>query len=271
MFRRTIAVAITAVSIMAATTSARAQGPASDEAQAEELAARAYEQYKAKDYEKAIATYQQAYRLAPLAPILFNLANLYDKKLHDADHAIDLYRRYLRAADADPDLAKKAKDRIALLQLQSETKPTPPAPQAPAAKETAKDATPAPATETVSAARGPSPAPGLLSSPYRPYALVAGGVGVIAVGLGVAFGASAMSQNGEAAKMCTGGECFDPRAPETNASARSAATVSTTTFVIGGLALAGAAVLWFLPAPKERGAGVRASVGPTSLSLTGTF
>src|SRR5689334_3647240 len=82
-----------------------------DVKRSEQLAQQAYEAHAKGDFTTALALYKDAYKAAPVGVVLFNIANVYDKKLHDRDAALDYYRRYLTAPDAEPDLAKRANDR----------------------------------------------------------------------------------------------------------------------------------------------------------------
>jgi PEGA domain len=112
-------------------------------------------------------------------------------------------------------------------------------------------------------------------SMLRTTGIIVGATGLVALGIGTAFGLSAKSKNDEAAGMCTGIECRDPRALTLTDDARSAATISTIGFVAGGVLLAGGVGL-FLFAPKsESKTAVRLAprVGPQSafLSLGGSF
>jgi len=103
----------------------------------------------------------------------------------------------------------------------------------------------------------------------RTLAYAAAGVGVIGVGIGSFFGLRAISKNKDAESLCRNGYvCEDPQGPVLADDARAAARISTITFVVGGAALAGAAVLYFT-SPKQPA--VTAAVGPTGISVRGSF
>src|SRR5258708_15957626 len=76
----------------------------------EQLANLAYEQHAAGKYPEAIATYLKAYEISKAAEILFNVATIYDRKLHERELAADYYRRYIRTPEAHPDLLDRATD-----------------------------------------------------------------------------------------------------------------------------------------------------------------
>ena len=121
----------------------------------------------------------------------------------------------------------------------------------------------------------------VMASPAKPgsplggrktLALVAGGAGVVGLGLGVTFGFVAMSSWNSAKSECGAGCPADSVAQSSKSSASSQAAVSTAGIIVGGVLVAGAAVLWFT-APS----GAQVQVGPTAsaqgggLSIHGTF
>ncbi|MFZ5892292.1 MAG: hypothetical protein ACOY0T_14635 [Myxococcota bacterium] len=99
-------------------------------------------------------------------------------------------------------------------------------------------------------------------------ALVAAGVGVVGLGLGSAFGLSAMSKKDRAEELCPN-QCADDAGVEAWRDARSAGNLSTVFFIIGGVGVAAAATLWFT-APRSSGA-TQVGVSPTGLQLRSSF
>ena len=87
----------------------------------------------------------------------------------------------------------------------------------------------------------------------RPAAFVAGGLGLVGVGLGVAFGLTAVAKKDESNtdNHCTEADICDPIGIESRSDARSAGNVSTAMFIAGGVALAGGVVL-FVTAPSAK-------------------
>jgi hypothetical protein len=102
----------------------------------------------------------------------------------------------------------------------------------------------------------------------RAVAIVLGGVGVAGVGVGSAFGVMAMQRKKDAQKMCPN-ECADQRGADAWQRAGTAATISTVSFVAGGVLLAGAAVLWFTAGPASQPAEVVVGVG--NVQIRGSF
>jgi tetratricopeptide (TPR) repeat protein len=97
-------------------------------------------------------------------------------------------------------------------------------------------------------------------TPRRKLAIAAAAVGVAAVGVGIGFGLYGNSLAGDADAICPGVDCGDAHAVDLNHSARSNALVANIGFAVGGAAIAGAAVMWLIGAPKT---GETVSVVPT--------
>lgn len=133
------------------------------------------------------------------------------------------------------------------------------------------------------AAGGPTPKPppdapagdGELST-RRTIALVAGGVGVVGLVLGTWAGLSARSFRDQSAPYCTlpNNGCADPRGVDLREKAFARADLSTVSFLVAGVALAGGLVLWLTDTPKARPA-VGLVTAPVaagwSLGLAGHF
>jgi hypothetical protein len=117
----------------------------------------------------------------------------------------------------------------------------------------------------------PGSAGGSLST-QRVLAIVAGGVGVVGLGIGVAFGLKATSKLDDAKSHCPSyPDNCPPQSAQLNDSAKSSATISTIGFAVGIAGVAGGLVLW-LTAPKhsaERSAAL--DIGPGSVRVRGRF
>lgn len=103
-------------------------------------------------------------------------------------------------------------------------------------------------------------------------ALVSAGVGLTGVVAGVAFGLHSKSKHDESDRYCNGNVCDDARGVTAMQDARVAGDRATVSFVVGGLGLGAATVLWFARpfGRHERGA-VRVGVTPSALQVTGTW
>ncbi|HVG86437.1 MAG TPA: hypothetical protein VM820_18060 [Vicinamibacterales bacterium] len=99
--------------------------------------------------------------------------------------------------------------------------------------------------------------------------LVTMGVGAVGLGLGAFFGVQAMGKKSDAG--CDGNACPDATSKSLYEDAQSAGTISTIAFAIGGVALAGGAVLYLTaPSASESASNkirAQASIGPGLVQL----
>lgn len=108
-------------------------------------------------------------------------------------------------------------------------------------------------------------------SSQRLWGGIVGGVGLAGIVVGSVFGLSARSQWNEARDLCRTNPCANPRGIEAGRDAGSAADASTALFVVGGVALAAGAVLWFTaPSGRSSPSSRNASV-VRRLLVEGTF
>jgi hypothetical protein len=98
-------------------------------------------------------------------------------------------------------------------------------------------------------------------------ALTVGAVGVVALGVGGAFGLSALSKKSSAQQVCPD-QCADTNGQDAWHRAKSAGNLSTIFFVAGGVGVAAAATLWFT-APHASETQVGFGLG--NLQLRGSF
>jgi hypothetical protein len=100
---------------------------------------------------------------------------------------------------------------------------------------------------------------------------VIGAVGVVGVGIGAVFGLGASSKWSDAKSNCTAYPYGCSQAAlDAKSSAQSKASVATVAFIVGGAAIAGAAVLWFTAGPSQEKS-VAVGVGPGAAFLRGSF
>ena len=122
---------------------------------------------------------------------------------------------------------------------------------------------PAPAPVVDAPVSKPAVRPSALGA-QRVAGLVVAGTGLLALGVGSFYGLRAKSKLDDSSAHCTNNVC-DPAGGEARSEARSSATVSTVSFVVGITALAGGGLLYFL-APSRRLA-VTPVVGTSSVGL----
>jgi hypothetical protein len=99
------------------------------------------------------------------------------------------------------------------------------------------------------------------------------GLAVVAAGAGAILGLTASSRWSDAKKQCASFpyQC-SPEAVSEGQDARSAANIATMAFVIGGVALAGGAVIYFTaPRGASRESGLALHVAPNGAMLSGNF
>jgi hypothetical protein len=136
-------------------------------------------------------------------------------------------------------------------------------------------AIPAPSAAPVLPPTPPAPAPPTRHSgggmgTQKVLALVVGGVGVVGLGVGAAFGLAAMNQRDAAHTACPDPICPTSDGPGKWRTAGSTGDASTAGFVAGGVAVAAAAVLWFT-APRTSAPSAQVGIGPGYVELKGTW
>jgi hypothetical protein len=104
----------------------------------------------------------------------------------------------------------------------------------------------------------------------RKIAVVVGVVGVASIGAGVYFGLHANDLEKQSDALCPTTACTDPKGVSLNSDARSSGTTATIAFGVGGAAVAGAAVLWFIGAPKavRDDVAIAPAITPSHVGLT---
>jgi len=222
---------------------------------AEQLADQGYASYEAGKYTDAIAFYMKAFQVAGDARLLYNIASIYDRKLHDRALAEDFYRRYLRSTTTEPSLVKKANERLTELKNERET-----------LKENGDAPTRAPAAPPSKS----EPAPPSGSSSMRTAGIVVGVAGLALVGVGAGFGLSASSKADEVARDCPNDRCVVPDAVGKRDDASRDATLSTI-FVGAGLAAVAGGTLLVVLAPKSKKTGLRLDLRANGALVTGSF
>jgi hypothetical protein len=118
---------------------------------------------------------------------------------------------------------------------------------------------------------GPASAKPSDGSTQRTLGIVAGGIGLVGVGVGTFMGLQASSSWSDAKKECTAypNGCT-AKGVSLQKDASSQATLSTVGFIVGGVGLAAGAVLFFT-AGSGKEETVAIGVGPGNVSIKGTF
>jgi hypothetical protein len=250
-----------------ATASSGDAAPRPAPASAQDLADRAYELHEAGDYATAIAMYLKAYEASNAGVTLFNIATIYDRKLHERQLAVEYYRRYLGAPDAEPDLVQKATERLTALKQVEVVPAAPPSvrpaqmpPVAPASPTMAPDATAPPHPSSVRTAG---------------YIVVASGLTTF--GASMVLGLLAKGKNDDSNALCTNDVCQNAEGVTLAHQASTLAAASTVTFC-ASLVLAASGLTMVLVAPRTSdGRSARLALGPSgdvrgaALDLAGAF
>jgi hypothetical protein len=106
--------------------------------------------------------------------------------------------------------------------------------------------------------------------PQRVAAIVAAGVGVVGLGIGSAFGVVALSKKSDAQNVCAD-QCTTQAGVSDWSDAKSAGNVSTALFIVGGVGLAGAAILWLSAPSPTHASSVQLGLGPRGVQLKGAW
>ena len=88
----------------------------------------------------------------------------------------------------------------------------------------------------------------------RPYAFVAGGIGLASVALGSYFGAQAISSSNQVKTACPGAVCRDQASYQLDSTAKADAVISDVAFGAGLACIAAGAYLYFSE-PRSGGQG----------------
>ncbi len=110
-------------------------------------------------------------------------------------------------------------------------------------------------------------------SSQKTFALIAGGVGVVGVGIGTVFGLQASAKLNDAKKACPAYPACsgNTAADQLNSDAKNAATLSTIGFIVGAVGVATGVTLWLTAGPSESAPGTALVVGPGGVALNGRF
>lgn len=227
-----------------------AQAPETSQQQTvEQLANLAYEQHKEGKYAESIATYLKAYEISKASDIIFNVATIYDRKLHERELAADYYRRYIRTPDPNPELVRRATERLTGLKKEAEEEQAKKNAAAPPVAGGPNGAAAAPA-----APAGPTPeereASVSASRTWHVAGIVTGAVGLAGVTASMILGGLAKTANDKANADCSGGStCATQQGVNYAHDAGTYATISTGAFA-GGLVVLAVGVVMFVEAPK---------------------
>ncbi|MEK6609245.1 MAG: tetratricopeptide repeat protein, partial [Myxococcota bacterium] len=225
--------------------------------------------YERGEFEKALAAFDEADRLAPGNPDLhYNIAQTCERLLL-FDRALASYRTYLAGKPEAPD-RKFVENRIVFLEKQTAPAPVaapqpPPSPAAPPPAAPPPEPQPAPAAEPAPA---PAPEAATASSSeggggQRVAGWISLGVGVVALGAGVAFGLIAKAKAQEVEEAAAAGEEFDSGLADTESAGQQAEKFAIVGLAVGGVGIIVGTVLLL----TSGGDDAHVSAGPSSFAV----
>jgi hypothetical protein len=236
---------------------------AADTEKARDLVGEGRRHFGLREYREAIQALWAAYRITHEPHLLFEIGQSY-RFAGNCTEAARFYNDYLNQVPNPPNLDEIEAGLAACQTAGGAVAPPTPPPVEPPPPQTAVVATP------VSTA---APRP-----PQRTAALVIGGIGVASLVIGTAFAVVAQSGWSDAQARCPNNVCPNPADVALPDDVRRNGNIATAGFVIGGVGLATAAILWFTaPAAEPAGASSRIKVAPAvsagtfGLSVGGRF
>jgi hypothetical protein len=221
---------------------------------AETLADQAYKEQAAGKFAEAIGTYSRAYELSGAGAILFNIATIYDRKLHERALAMEYFRRYLQTPDAESAFVQKATERLSVLKAEADEEERsrrvlPSATPGPGASPLSP---PSPTAQPLPATPPPDVPPPGASKAWHTAGIVVGVTGIAGVGASMILGVLTKDKSADANEFCGTTTCRDPRGVTLEHQASTLGTAATAAFVAGA-AFVAAGVTIYLVAPKSSG------------------
>jgi len=131
--------------------------------------------------------------------------------------------------------------------------------------------------ETAAARPGAEPVPATPATPHaspaKTWALVVGGSGIVALGVGAAYGASSLSAYADAERECPTHHACSAAAMSLRDDAQTRAWVANIALGVGAVATAAGVWLWFSPPGSSSKASLHVAplTGGASLSLAGAL
>jgi len=241
VFRRAVS-GVTVASLALGLVASPALADESSRQTVEQLAEKAYQQHAAGKYADSISTYLKAYEISKASETLFNVATIYDRKLNERELAADYYRRYIRQPDANPDLVRRATERLTTMKREAQEEQ---------ARKAALPVPTAPVPASTPATASPEAAPKARADPgWHAAGIIVGATGVAGVLAGLALGAAAKTKNDTANGECSGPSCASQQGVIDARDAGRFATFSTVAVAAGG-ALVAVGLALYIAAPSR--------------------
>lgn len=247
----------------------QAEGASASEVEA--LAQAAFAQAQKGEYSEAIALYLKAHQLRPTATLLYNVAAIYDRRLHDKELAVEYYTKFLKSTDGEPELIEKANRRLIELRTEPSEAEKPGATAAAEEPATGKPLREPEPRESTTGTRTDGSAEA--TSDWKNTAgwvFVVSGAAVAGVGLG--FGGLALRDKQTSDDECTSRGCTEAGLDQIDRGQKYA-LISTIGVAAGAALAVGGFVFWGLSSKDEAQAQLTISPQPggAAATLRGAF
>ncbi|HJZ88756.1 MAG TPA: hypothetical protein VKN99_26475 [Polyangia bacterium] len=262
---------------------AQGKGRSRSEREAQALYQKGLKAYNLADYDKAIEAFKAAYELSEAPRLLYNIAQAYRLK-GDCPQALRFYKTFLRE---QPTASNRSSVEGLVAEMEKcaqapapkppltpaptvEPKPEPvpmpvtPAPPPPSAPAPAvAPSAPAP-IESPPAARPPMEPPHESDRGHttRVVGLVTAGVGVALMGTAVYFGAQASSDADEVTRLFQMHGTWTPHYQQVESDGQTADLIQKVLYGVGGAAVVGGAILYYLGVRAESAPDAQVSFSP---------
>jgi tetratricopeptide (TPR) repeat protein len=246
---RPLLAAAVALGLSLAPLPVRAAGPSVKE-QVDALNARAIEKFQAKEYDAAVALFEEAYALQPEPNYLFNIGRIYEES-GNLEQSVEFYERFVKQPGVPLDARERGLERLRVLRaILEETAPRQPKPD---------ESEPEPEPEPLAQ---PEPEPPAQPEDQKPPKLRIAGYAVLGTGgaLLVTGGVMAGLALGRANALEDQHTLEERR--DTADRGRSMALTADILFGVGGAAAVAGLVMVLVTREKKPTAAARAGITP---------
>jgi tetratricopeptide (TPR) repeat protein len=227
--------------------------------------------YNLGEFDPAVEEFKKAYELSDAPGLLFNIAQVYRAK-EDYKQALYFYRTYLRLQPDAPnraDVEARVADLERLVAEKQKLQDAPPKETIP--PENKEPLAPTPQMQTPPPQRRDTGEPGS-GKTFELAGLITAGVGVALLGTGIVFGLSASSASDDLTKASQMGTPWSPALQQKYDDGQSAQTKATLFTILGGAAIVGGGVLYYLGWNKNNSSVALAPLpGGTAMVVTCRF
>ena len=231
--------------------------------------------YNLGEFDPAVEEFKKAYELSNAPGLLFNIAQVYRAK-EDYKQALYFYRTFLRLQPEAPnraDVEARIADLERMVAEKQKLQEAPPKETLPPNGEAKPEVqAPPPPMQSAPPVQRKDTGEPESGKTYEIAGLVTAGVGVALLGTGIAFGLSASSASDDLTKASQMGTPWSPALQQKYDDGQSASTKSTLFTILGGAAIVGGGVLYYLGWNKSNSSVAVAPLpGGTAMVVTCRF